>query len=169
MATITDVSVDKVRGRRVVIWTATPDPSLCGVDEFGDPFGWYSVNRRFALSWTKRERVVMTKTMARRLTTEAMYRMFSFFEHTYGDTYRCLRTSRYSGRCTISFFIGDGVYSGAVGSRISTDRRHRRLLWSYRVSMLLTDEYCVHVSHDPPCHRRYRKVRNRVRFPAWVR
>jgi hypothetical protein len=169
VATITDVGVDDLGSRRVVTWTATPDPSICGVDEFGDPFGWYTVDRRFALSWEKREPVVMTKTMARKLTTETMYRMFSFFEHTYGDTYRCRRTSRHSGRCTISFFIGDGVYSGAVRSRISTDRSHRRLLWSYRASMLLTDEYCVYVSHQPPCHRRYRRARNKVRFPAWVR
>jgi hypothetical protein len=169
LATITDVSFERSGIRPVVTWTATPDTSICGVDEFGDSLGWYTVDRRFTLSWQKRERVVMTKTMARKLTTEAMFRMFSFFEHTYGDTYRCRRTSRHSARCTISFFIGDGVYSGAVRSRISADGRHRRLLWSYRASMLLTDEYCVYVSHQPPCHRRFRKVRNEVRFPAWVR
>jgi hypothetical protein len=168
-ATITEVRIDNASRRPVVTWTAAPDPSICGIDEYGDAFGWYTVDRRFVLSWEHRERVVMTRTMARRLTTEAMYRMFSFFEHTYGDTYRCRRTSRHSGRCTISFFIGDGVYSGSVRSRISTDRSHSRLLWSYRGSMLLTDEYCVHVSHQPPCYRRFRKVRNEVRFPAWVR
>jgi hypothetical protein len=167
-ATVTDVATRPSSGRLVTTWTATPDPALCEPSAFFDD-GWYSVDRRFAVSYRKRERLVMTRTMARRLTYEAMDRMFSFWESTYGDRYRCQSPSRHRGRCRISFIIGDGVYDGYVTSRISTDRRHRRLLWSYRASILLTDEYCLFVSHQPPCHRRYNKGRTKVRFPGWVR
>lgn len=167
VATVTTVGTARRGSRSITTWTATPHPALCDTAAFADP-GWFSVDRRFAVSYRKRERIVMTRTMARRLTYEAMDRMFSFWESTDGDRYGCHLPSRHRGRCRISFFIGDGVYDGTVTSRISTDRRRRHLQWSYRASVLLTDEYCVLVSHQPPCYHRFNKVRTKVRFPSWV-
>jgi hypothetical protein len=151
-------------------WTGVPEPGWCQHEPPpGFDGGWETLERVFRTHYLRRHEVTMTLGVARNLTYEALSRRFSFLEHTYGYRARCRLPSRHRARCKARFLIGDGVYQGTVRSSMFTRPRGRtnELRWRYRLNMVLTDEYCVFVSHDSPCRTRYTRERN-ARFPVWA-
>ena len=165
-ATITTVEGQLRGGRPVLVWTATPDPAICGDDPLTD-IGWYTVDRRFVLSYRLRHHVRLSRRDAADLAEEALVRRFPFYPYSQGSSTRCQRTAT-RARCRVSFWGGDTSFEGVVKSRLSTTPDHRRLLWSYRLRVVQTNEYCLFVTHDYPCRKTYRKSRQRVRAPSWL-
>jgi hypothetical protein len=45
--------------------------------------------------------------------------------------------------------------------------RANQLRWRYRLNMVMTDVYCLLVSHQPPCRHRYTRAKD-ARFPVWA-
>jgi hypothetical protein len=165
-AAITAVEVQRRAGRPVATWTATPDPAICEDDPLTD-IGWYSADRRFVLTYRLRQQVRMSRRDAADLAEEAVVRRFPYYPNSSGSSTRC-RGPTTRARCEVGFWAGDTSFAGVVRVALSASPDHRRLLWSYRMRIVQTNEYCLFVTHDYPCRKTYRKSRQRLPAPSWL-
>jgi hypothetical protein len=144
-----------------------PVGNWCSPDPEWD-FGWETTKPvQFSIRYQVRKRIVMTRNLAKNLTQEALSRRFSWFWDANHGGYRC-RVSRNRGRCRHVFVIGDGAVIGRIRMRL-VGRAGQRPLGSYRLNALQIDEYCRYVTHAGNCTTRFKKRRNRISLPSWVR
>jgi hypothetical protein len=72
--------------------TPTPHPEMCDGDPLTDR-GWYSVDRRFAVSYGIRQQVRLSRRDAADLAEEALARRFPFYGYSSGSSTRCRHTA----------------------------------------------------------------------------
>ena len=135
-------------------------------NSYSVPTKWNSYGTKVTVHWQIKKRLAMGSGLAKSLTREALERRFSWYYHGNHGGYRC-RISGNRGRCRHVFGIGDGVVIGVVKMRL-IGRNGQKPVWSYKLNVLQIDELCRYL-HAGNCTTRFKKQRNRVSLPYWVR
>jgi hypothetical protein len=168
-ARVTSTKVDRRGSVGRLTWTAIPTAPLCGrAREVGTDLGWFTGWWTFRAAFAQARRVRTTRNDFRRLTRVALIRRYPYYTNSQVTRIRCAKPRRNQTRCNVFFYGGDTFFEGYVLSRLKRTADREGLLWSYRLRVVQTDEYCQRVTKNYPCTEVHRLRRSGLPTPAFV-
>ena len=169
VARITSTKVVRRDDGRRLSWTATSKAPLCErAREAGTDLSWFTGWWTFRASFAQPRRIGISRNDFRRLTRVALVRRYAFYTNSQETRIRCAEPRRNRTRCNVFFYGGDTFFEGYAVSRLTRTADRQGLLWSYRLRVVQTDDYCQRVTKNYPCIQVHLRRRSGLPTPAFV-